>query len=270
MKPVKRCCLLLLVILLLSGCQAAAEQETIALRIVDGAGTGTLVLAGQSAGDVFTVNTEDITILLDGKEADASVLADGMPVEVSYRGGRQETWPVQLQQVDAIYGFSRGSKENPGGTYYDLCGLYLQVLNDLWGQDAGLNDAIAYVSVDLSQAPGDLTEGEKAAIAWIFAGQHRAEPLTLTMEELAEQGYLTEIKLDGAAAPKQYQWEDGLLFTITADNWAENEVYSLPMVKFHAAKWRTPLGAYGFSGCTALWPELGTWSGYQAEAVWIS
>ena len=83
MKPVKRCCLLLLVILLLSGCQAAAEQETIALRIVGGAGTGTLVLAGQSAGDVFTVNTEDVIILLDGKEADASVLEDGMPVEVA-------------------------------------------------------------------------------------------------------------------------------------------------------------------------------------------
>lgn len=264
MKRVIRCCLFLLVIVLLSGCQAAAEQETIALRIVDGAGTGTLVLAGQSAGDVFTVNTEDITILLDGKEADASVLEDGMPVEVAYRGGRQEIWPVQLQQIDAIYGFSRGSKENPGGTYYDLCGLYLQVLNDLWEQDAGLNDAIAYVSVDLSQAPGDLTEGEKAAIAWIFAGQHQAEPLTLSLEELAE------IKLDGVAAAKQYQWEDGLLFTITADSGAENEVYALPMVKFHAAKWRTPLGAYGFSRCTALWPELGTWSGYQAEAVWIS
>lgn len=50
MKPVKRCCLLLLVILLLSGCQAAAEQETIALRIVDGAETGTLVLAASRPG----------------------------------------------------------------------------------------------------------------------------------------------------------------------------------------------------------------------------
>ena len=96
MNRVKRCSLLLLIILLLSGCQAAAEQETIALRIVDGAETGTLVLAGQSAGDVFTVNTENITILLNGKKADASVLEDGMPVEVAYRGGRQETWPVQL------------------------------------------------------------------------------------------------------------------------------------------------------------------------------
>lgn len=83
-----------------------------------------------------------------------------------------ETYPAQLGGLSRIRAYSLGTEQNPGGTYYDLCGLYLQVLNDLWDADAGLNSKIQYVSVDLSQAPGGLTEAEKAAVAWRFAGQH--------------------------------------------------------------------------------------------------
>ena len=67
--------------------------------------------------------------------------------------------------------------------------------------------------MDLSQAPGSLTEAEKDAIAWSFAGQHGVEALTLTQEELAEEGYLTEV--DTGAEYKVYQWEEGVLFSIT-------------------------------------------------------
>ena len=243
------------------------------LRIVDGAETGKLVLAGEGANDVYTLNVENIPVFLDGKEADASVIEDGMMAEISFGGDIMESWPAQFGGVSSISVHSRGSAANPGGTTYDLCGLYLQVLNDLWEKDSGLNGGASYVSVDLNAAPGALTEGEKAAITWIFAGQHQAQPLTLSQEELAAEGYLTEYPTGGdsqQAKHTAYYWEDGLLFTITANQWEEGEHYSLPVVKFDAMKWRTPLGAYYFSDCTALWPQMGSWSSYEIGAEMIS
>ncbi|MBQ8852063.1 MAG: hypothetical protein IJZ66_06475 [Oscillibacter sp.] len=289
---------LMLCTLALSGCQAppsgcalsspagsvslpqSNHPEVLAVlqnyRIVDGAESGTLVLAGDGEHEVYTLNVENIPVFLDGQKADPSVLEDGMMAEISFGGEIMETWPAQFGGVTSISVHSLGSAENPGGTTYDLCGLYLQVLSDLWEKDAGLNGGAEYVSVDLNQAPGDLTEGEKAAIAWIFAGQHGVQPLTLTQEELAAEGYLTEVPLmsgeEGLQQPRRtfYTWEDGLLFSITANQWAEGERYSLPVVNFDAQKWRTPLGAYYFSNCTALWPQIGTWSGYEIGGEMIS
>ena len=174
--------------------------------------------------------------------------------------------------------YSLGSEKNPGGSYYDLCGLYLQVLEDLWNKDAGLNEEIQYISVDLTDAPGNLTDGEKAAIAWIFGGKHGVQALTLTSEELKEQGYYTEIVYTGTGLPmssddnrpKAYMWEDGVLFTIIDNMGQDAATYSLPVIKFDAWKWRTPLGAYFFSNCSAVWPQMGTWSDYNIEHEMIS
>lgn len=268
--------LLLCIGVLFCGCQK--EQEITALRILDGAGTGQLVLAGETASDIFTLSTENLTVLLDGKKADASVLEDGMMAEVVHNGMIGETWPAQYGKVYEVRVYSLGSEKNPGGSYYDLCGLYLKVLEDLWNVDAGLNNEIQYVSVDLTDAPGGLTEGEKAAIAWIFGGAHGVEALTLSSQELKDQGYYTEIVYTGTGMPmnaddnrpKAYMWENGVLFTI-ADNMGEDAAtYSLPVIKFNAWKWRTPLGAYFFSDCSAVWPQMGTWSSYNIEYQLIS
>lgn len=236
-----------------------------ALRIVDGAETGQLVLAGQEAEEVYTLEVGDTPVYLDGQEADASALEDGMMVTVRLIGADlPDSGPVT--GVNAILADSLGTEGNPGGGYYDLCGLYLQVLEDLWDADSGLNDGISYISVDLTQAPGGLTDGEKAAIAQIFAGAHGAEPLTLTSDELADQGYLTS---DGGEPPL-YTWDDGLLFTISPAAGSEEEAYSLPVLRFDASKWRSPLGAYFFTDCTAVWPEMGTWDGYTVGGQAIS
>ena len=70
--------------------------------------------------------------------------------------------------------------------------------------------------------------------------------------------------------PKAYLWEDGVLFTII-DNMGQDAVsYSLPVVKFNAWKWRTPLGAYYFHNCSAVWPQMGTWGTYNIEYEMIS
>lgn len=254
--------------------EVLAVLET--LRIVDGAEDGLLVLAGKEASELYTLNVDQIPVFLDEKEADPSVLEDGMMAEVSYGGDIVTSWPAQLGGVQSISVHSLGSQKNPGGTTYDLCGLYLQVLNDLWEKDSGLNSGLRYISVDLDSAPGALTEGEKAAIAWIFAGQHNAQPLNLNQDELAAEGYLTAQSLMVCGEDTQssehtlYTWEDGLLFSITAEPQGEMEHYSLPVVKFDAQKWRTPLGAYYFSDCSALWPQMGSWSSYEIGAEMIS
>lgn len=259
------------------------------LRIVDGAESGSLVLAGQNAGEVYSLSVNNIPVYLDGEPADAAALEDGMMIDVNFDGMIMETYPGQFGQVYEIHAYSRGTEQNPGGTYFDLCGLYLQVLNDLWDKDPGLNENILHISLDLSQAPGNLTEGEKSALAWIFAGQHGANALTLSHEELVQQGYLSEVSGDGSN--KLYQWEDGILFTVTpvchedmmpcclcgcfhpataSAQWKDADLCSLPVLEFNVDKWRSPLGAYLFTDCFVYWPEAGTWSEYEVGSELIS
>ena len=67
---------------------------------------------------------------------------------------------------------------------------------------------------------------------------------------------------------KFYHWNNGVLFRITQNK--QDKVYSLPVIKFEAEKWRSPLGAYWFSNCTAVWPQMGAWTRYTVEAELIS
>ena len=149
------------------------------------------------------------------------------------------------------------------------CALWLQVLEDLWTVDDGLNGGVTQVGVDLSQVPG-LTEGEKSAIAWAFASAHNASPVTGTLEELWEEGYFTptaEPAEGYADSLALYCWEDGVHFSITVD---EEAAWSLPdlepgeelpeLVAFDAQKWRSGLGAYFFGDCVGQRGEDGVWT----------
>ena len=218
--------------------------------LVDGAETGNLVLADDNT--VYTLTVGDIPVYLDDERADAGAIQDGMPVYVEYDGERLESYPLQFGNVYKISVYSLGNEKNPAGTTYDICGLYLKVFEDLWSRNEGLNEGITKISVDLSSAPGDLTEGEKQAIAWVFAGNHNCEVLTLTHDELVEQNICEPMN-----------WEDGELFYITG-----NEVYAgdetlPPNFWFDAVKWRSGEGEYYFADCYVLWPECGTWTDYD-------
>ncbi len=237
------------------------------MKIVDGAEDGNLVLAGKTAGDVITLNANNVEVFLDGEKADASVLMDGMTADIRHDGYILETYPATFSEVYEVHVYSLGTKNEPGGTFFDLSGLYMKVLDDLWEVDIGLNGGAEYVSIDLSEAPGGLTDGEKSAIAWIFENKHDVKALTLTMEELKNEGYLTA----AGGSNDLHQWDNGVLFTIT-DDFGEDqtEFYSLPMIKFNAMKWRSPLGAYMFTGCSVVWPQMGTWEDYNVGAHAIS
>lgn len=272
------------------GLSLAEDPSYLTCRIVDGAEEGDLLLAELDAplsgghdglcggrGVYRLTVAEDTPVCLDGRPASAGDLADGMPLEIAFNGQVLETFPAQLDEVYSVSGYSIDSPQCPGGSYYDLCGLYLQALDDLWERDPALNEDVSMVSLDLSQAPGGLLESERSALVWRFGELHGAEALDLTFQELRSQGYLTASSLS-TPAPEEgedfsnlwYSWEDGCLFTIRANGGHEGEVYSLPVLFFDVEKWRTPLAAYCLYDCSALWPEMGTWSGYTVGSEMIS
>lgn len=253
------------------------EPTVLTCRVVDGAEDGNLLLAELDEGlyggtGVYRLNVKDVPVTLDGEAAEPSVLEDGMAVDVAFNGHVLESFPAQLGEVYSVSAWSRGRGRNGGGTMFDLCGLYLQVLDDLWEKDKGLNENVSQIALDLSQAPGELTEGEKAALVHRFGELHGVEAFAATFEELKEQGYLTSEPLgDGAPEGAAFlHWEDGCLFSITPSEDHEGESYSLPTLFFNAEKWRSSLGAYGFYDCSAAWPESGTWNSYQIGSEMIS
>lgn len=278
------------------------EPTVVTCRVVDGGSDGDLLLAELDGGiyggaGVYRLNLQNggprvtimyggrpagksqptaVPVYLDGELADASALEDGMAVDVAFNGFVAESFPAQFGEVYSVSAWSRGRGRNPMGTTYDLCGLYLQVLDDLWQKDPGLNDGITMAGLDLSRAPGELTESEKAALAWCFGEMHGVEVVTGTFDELKEQGYFTASAIstpapeDGEDSPLWYQWEDGCLFSIKPNENHTEEMYSLPTLFFNAEKWRSPLGAYCFYDCSAVWPEAGTWSGYSVASEMIS
>ena len=218
------------------------------LKIIDGAESGNLILAGTETNFVYSLDANKIDIFVNGNKAECKDLEDGMPLDIS-------------SFCKSVNGHTIGTQENPGGSLYDLSGLYLKVLEDLWEVDAGLNGGIKYISIDLSEAPGELTEGEKAAISYIFTKAHNAECLQLSFDELRVQGYIKKDEL---------YWEDGLLISITDSMKAEEQYNGLRVIKFDAQKWRSGTGAYYFGDCTASWPQMGTWSDYNIGSQAIS
>lgn len=235
------------------------------LKIADGAESGKLVLCGSEGNELYTVDANNIPVYLDGERADASVLMDGMTAEIHYGGITLESYPAMFGEIESIHVYSIGTKNEPGGGYFDICGLYFKVLDDIWERDGALNEGISMVSIDISSAPGNLSEGEIAAITYVFGNKHKIMTMDLGMEELKEQGFLTA----AGGMDNLYQWDNGILITIT-NNAEEGEFYSLPTVKFDAMKWRSPLRAYMFMDCSAVWPQMGTWTDYNIGAEAIS
>lgn len=237
-------------------------------RIVDGAEDGRLLLAAldeADSGGVFSLNLCETAVWMDGELADAAVLEDGMAIRVTWDDSILETYPAQLSGVRSIEAWSLGTAQDPGGGFYDLCGFYLKVLDDLWQRDPGMNEGVAVAGLDLSNAPGGLTESEKQAVAWRFGELHGVDVITGNFEE-----YYTAVDLGAEEGPALYQWTDGCLFTIEPYAADTGENYSLPVLRFDASKWRGPWAVYGFSDCSAVWPELGTWSEYSVGAEFIS
>ena len=281
---------------LLAGCAGTAcppasgggDQEpspkgapaTARCRVVSVSENNVLLLADVDSerGDIYTLDAGELSLEHDqaelGELLDDGQLAVGALVEVAFGGDILESYPALFGGVERITVLP--------DEFDDRCALYLRVLNDLWGKDEGLNSSgIEYISVDL--AATSLTPAERSAVAWTFAQSHSAEPLELNYEQLCEEGYISGLEGENIFPA----WENGVLFTITETD--DPVTFNLPSlseggeepsmsqfnikntVSFDASKWRTALGAYGFSKCVAVQNNDGVWGDYRINGPeWIS
>ena len=281
---------------LLAGCAGTAcppasgggDQEpspkgapaTARCRVVSVSENNVLLLADVDSerGDIYTLDAGELSLEHDqaelGELHDDGQLAVGALVEVAFGGDILESYPALFGGVERITVLP--------DEFDDRCALYLRVLNDLWGKDEGLNSSgVEYISVDL--AATSLTPAERSAVAWTFAQSHGAEPLELNYEQLCEEGYISGLEGENIFPA----WENGVLFTITETD--DPVTFNLPSlseggeepsmsqfnikntVSFDASKWRTALGAYGFSKCVAVQNNDGVWGDYRINGPeWIS
>ena len=281
---------------LLAGCAGTAcppasgggDQEpspkgapaTARCRVVSVSENNVLLLADVDSerGDIYTLDAGELSLEHDqaelGELLDDGQLAVGALVEVAFGGDILESYPALFGGVERITVLP--------DEFDDRCALYLRVLNDLWGKDEGLNSSgVEYISVDL--AATSLTPAERSAVAWTFAQSHSAEPLELNYEQLCEEGYISGLEGENIFPA----WENGVLFTITETD--DPVTFNLPSlseggeepsmsqfnikntVSFDASKWRTALGAYGFSKCVAAQNNDGVWGDYRINGPeWIS
>ena len=249
---------------------------SITCRVVEVGNGNQLLLADTESGAIYVLPGGAANLLMDGDDPGGGDLTvdwapkAGVLAEVAYDGMILETWPAQFANASAVNIRSDG--------FDDRCALYLRVLEDLWEVDPGLNsDGVTYIGVDLSQT--SLSESERAAVTWAFAQKHGGELVQGTYDELVEQGYITSQPLEGTDA-KFWQWEDGCLFSITERD--EPVAFSLPSIApgeevpaydavcFDAQKWRSSLGAYAFSDCTAVRNADGQWGDYTVGSEMVS
>ncbi|MBE7029576.1 MAG: hypothetical protein E7405_04945, partial [Ruminococcaceae bacterium] len=151
---------MILCVVILSGCDGAKigvngpvenqvsyldeKYEHKTFKIIDGVESGNLILAGAENSFIYALDANRVDILIDGKKAELKDLEDGMPIDVYCEGNFDNVPQKQGVPIDIICfckfinGHSIGTQRNPGGSLYDLSGLYLKVLEDLWEIDAGL------------------------------------------------------------------------------------------------------------------------------------
>ena len=229
------------------------EGQTLTLRVIDGAEEGQLLLAGtQEDSSLYTISIDPAVQDVQNGQL-VSVRSDII----------LETYPAQFDPDATLEVLEDG--------FDDRCALYLQVLEDLWEKDAALNSDVTFISVDL--AGTSLSPAERSGVAWAFASAHQATALELDLEGLLEEGYLTTVEPEDPShsAPYVSHWEDGILFSI--EELEEDPSFSLGekapdvlnTVVFTAQKWRSSLGAYGFSRCTAVQSNSGAWGAYQIQ-----
>ena len=219
-----------------------SPRQSVTCRVVAAGEDGTLTLAELDGSGVYTLSDPELEV------------RPGQLVDVEY-DEVLETYPLRFSgEVTAA------ARPDTDG-FDDRCALYLRVLNDLWEEDAGLNEGVEQVGVDLSAT--SLTKSEQSAVAWAFAAQHGAELAEGTWQELVDGGYISARPLEGSDACF-YQWENGCLYSITEQEM--EGMYSLTPVTFDAEKWRSGTGAYYYCDCTAVQSALGQWSDYTVGA----
>ena len=174
-------------------------------------------------------------------------LMPGAIVHIGYDGYVQEIYPAKIPSAQYIQAIEQKD---------DLIGLYKSVFKELFETDKGLNDDITMVALDFTKAE-NLTSQDKNALVYLIGSMTGLETRLATYEELINDKL---ISTDEEGRPGSF--EKGILVSFEVSDVKEKSF------NFTARKWRGPLGAYGFSDCTAK--KVGnTWS-YKVGAHTIS
>lgn len=248
MKKRRICIMGWLLAVCLAGCAASEsvpvssspeKEEAAVYRIADGAEDGDLLLAEQREnGSLDRLSTEGLPVTLDGREASASDLKDGMLVTVYFTGEMQLSYPGGFYNPTRLEAVSEGAD--------DRVGLALQALDDLWSEDTALNENIEELSVYIDETliPNS---AERAAAAWRFVELHQLPPpMTYSWEKLCDEGYVNKEELS---------WEKGCYLELKA----AEDAGTGKTLRFNAQKWRGGLAAIMYDGCTAKQKTDGGW-----------
>ena len=93
-----------------------------------------------------------------------------------------------------------------------------------------------------------MSDSEKSALVWLAAERYSLDPLTGTFKELCDQGYID---------PDKLRFDKGILFEIKDEPLKTSNGVST--FQFNISKWRSGLGSYMFTDCTAM-REAGGWT----------
>lgn len=214
----------------------AAPAASMELKICEIIGTSVLGV-GDGADSAYSFSCPPE--ILSGTEK----LKPGMVVEIGFDGTVLETWPAQIHAETVAF------KEQQADYY----SLYLQILEDIYGEDDGLNSGADYFGFDFTEIE-HLSESEKSLLAWNFSTSHGAEPIMGTLRELMDDGTINEEEL---------YWEDGLHFTVKEKEVKDNTV------SYSVEKWKGGLGAMGYENSADLAPD-GQWVFSKISTMWIA
>lgn len=206
---------------------------------------GSVLLCPEDGG-LCTVGISGIPLVgEDGAELSASDISVGMLVDVAFSGVVLETYPSQLYAPDklTVTGRSNG-----------LVKFYFDAICDIVQDGAGLSENISVVSVDLSRA-ANLTDAQRAALAYMTGCKLGCEWLSLSYKELCDEGYIDSEAL---------VFEDGVLISAsTADGSVKDDRFN-----FDLEIWRSGLGAVFYKDCSASLKK-GVWS-YEVGSYGIA
>ena len=229
----------LLLLPLLCSCVMTGEDETLTARVIriyPDADAILLAPMGMSEGQpplfLYWEWHEELT------EGDCMVL--------TYRGGLVEEKSAFLNAP--LYRPKKTVSVTTDVKRFDnLASVYLDALTDLVADRGGFGSP-KMLSVDIAQTA--LPENERAAFRLAIEERTGAVPLSLSITELENAGYLTKDPI--------LSWEDGCVLSVI-----ENEEQSAETKKsFRVRIWRSGMNHISWLDNTTECDENGVWSPY--------
>ena len=184
-------------------------------------------------------------------------LSEGDCMVLTYRGGMVEEKSPYLN-APVCRPQKTVSVTTDVKRFDNLASVYLNALIDINTEELQGFGSPKIVSVDLTQTA--LPENERAAFRLAIEESTGVTPLSLTVTELQEQGYMS------GGAPGYYYMENGYVLSVKETAEESTDTYK----KFRVGRWWAGLGARHWIGNTTERDENGVWSPYVKGRTRVS